>query len=166
MEKLVNDFSPGLFIMQTIILIVLILLMKKFAWKPILDSLTTREEGIKNALEAAERARQEMATLSEKNDAMMKEARIERDAMIQDAKITATRMIDEAKEKANVEADKQIENARKAIEAEKVAALAELKASVAMISLDIAERIIKEDLASNDKQVALANKYAQEINLN
>ena len=166
MDKLINDFSPGLFIMQTIILIVLILLMKKFAWKPILDGLTTREEGIKNALEAAERARQEMANLSAKNEAMMKEARVERDAMIQDAKATATQMIDDAKAKSSAEGEKMIENARKAIEAEKAAAVAELKASVATISLEIAEKIIKEELSSNEKQVALAGKYAQDINLN
>ena len=166
MDKLINDFSPGLFIMQTIILIVLILLMKKFAWKPILDGLTAREEGIKNALEAAERARQEMANLSAKNEAMMKEARVERDNLIADAKATATQMVDDAKAKANVEAEKMIEGARKAIEAEKIAAVAELKASVASISLEIAEKVIKDELSSNEKQIALAGKYAEEINLN
>lgn len=166
MDKLINDFSIGLFFMQAVILIILILLMKKFAWKPILNSLSERENGIQEALAAAEMAKLEMQALQAQNDNLIKEARIERDAMIKDAKETATQMIEAAKSKSSEEADKIILAARESINAEKAQAISELKAQMANFSLEIADRIIRTELASDDKQQALASKLAEEINLN
>lgn len=166
MDKLINDFSIGLFFMQAVILIILILLMKKYAWKPILNSLSERENGIQEALAAAEMAKLEMQTLQAQNDNLIKEARIERDAMIKDAKETATQMIEAAKSKSSEEADKIILAARESINAEKAQAISELKAQMANFSLEIADRIIRTELASDDKQQALASKLAEEINLN
>lgn len=166
MDKLINDFSIGLFFMQAVILIILILLMKKYAWKPILNSLSERENGIQEALAAAEMAKLEMQALQAQNDNLIKEARIERDAMIKDAKETATQMIEAAKSKSSEEADKIILAARESINAEKAQAISELKAQMANFSLEIADRIIRTELASDDKQQALASKLAEEINLN
>ena len=100
METLLNDFSPGLFMMQTVLLIVLILLMVKFAWKPILNSLNEREEGIQGALDAAEKAKLEMANLQADNERLLQEARTEREAMLKEAREIKTKMISDAKEEA------------------------------------------------------------------
>jgi ATP synthase F0 subunit b len=106
METLLNDFSPGLFVMQTVILLILILLMRKFAWKPILNSLQEREEGIESAINLAEQARKEIAELKSSNENLLKEARIERDNIIKEAKEVATKMVEESKTTAKVEAEK------------------------------------------------------------
>jgi F-type H+-transporting ATPase subunit b len=166
MEVLFKDFSPGLFIMQVILLLIIIFLLRKFAWKPILDALDSREEGIKNALESAEEARKALADLEVKNNNLLAEARAERDSMIKDAKATADKMVEEAKNKAKEEAEKVLENARISINAEKVAAVAELKTQMAAFSIEIAEKIVRENLSSDEKQKALAGKLAEEINLN
>lgn len=166
MDKLINDFSPGLFAMQIVILLILILLMKKFAWKPILKSLDDREEGIKNAIEAAENAENQLRQLEAQNDSMLKEARAERDEMIKDATVTSKGMVEQAKEDAKVAAEKVMADAKVAIAAEKSSALAELKTQVATMSLDIAETVVKGELSSDDKQKALATKLAEEISLN
>lgn len=166
MDKLINDFSPGLFIMQTIILLIIILLARKFAWKPILDSLAAREEGIQNALEMAEKARKELAALQANNENLLKEARVERDAIVKDARETATRMVEEAKNTAKSEAEKVLAAAQQVIQAEKAAAMSEMKAHVAALSIEIAEKIVRTELSSDEKQKALASKLAEDINLN
>lgn len=166
MDVLINDFSPGLFIMQVVLLLIIIFLLRKFAWKPILDALDTREEGIKNALESAEQARIALAELETKNNDLLKEARAERDEMLKDAKAVSDRMIEDAKAREKVVADKMIEDARLVINAEKAAAIAELKAQMAAFSIEIAEKIVRENLSSDEKQKALAEKLSEEINLN
>jgi F-type H+-transporting ATPase subunit b len=166
MEQLLNDFSPGLFVMQSVILLVLILLMRKFAWKPILNALQEREEGIENAINMAENARKEISELKAANDNLLKEARAERDAIVKDAKETANKMIEEAKNNAKSEAEKVLAAAHHAIELEKSAAISELKLHVASLSIEIAEKIVRTELASDDKQKALATKLAEDINLN
>lgn len=166
MDVLINDFSPGLFIMQVVLLLIIIFLLRKFAWKPILDALDTREEGIKNALESAEQARIALAELETKNNDLLKEARAERDEMLKDAKAVSERMIEETKAREKVVADKMIEDARLVINAEKAAAIAELKAQMAAFSIEIAEKIVRENLSSDEKQKALAEKLSEEINLN
>lgn len=166
METLLNDFSPGLFVMQSVILLILILLMRKFAWKPILNALQEREEGIENAINMAEVARKEIAALKSQNENLLKEARIERDAIVKDAKETANKMIEEAKNNAKNEAEKVLAAARHSIELEKSAAISELKLHVASLSIEIAEKIVKTELSSDEKQKALATKLAEDINLN
>ena len=166
METLLNDFSPGLFVMQSVILLILILLMRKFAWKPILNALQEREEGIENAINMAEDARKEIAVLKSQNENLLKEARVERDAIVKDAKETANRMIEEAKNNAKNEAEKVLAAARHSIELEKSAAISELKLHVASLSIEIAEKIVKTELSSDEKQKALATKLAEDINLN
>ena len=164
MDQLLNDFSPGLFVMQAVILIILILLMKKFAWKPILSSLDEREQGIQGALEAAEKARLEMKNLQADNEKALQEARAERDAMLKEAREIRTKMIAEAE--GDAKADKIITQAQEAIAAEKRAAVAELKGQVAELSLEIAEKVVKQELSDKEKQQQYVDKMLQDATLN
>jgi len=165
MEKLINEFSIGLFFWQSLLFILLLLLLRKFAWKPILNAVNDREEGIKNALAEADRARQEMQNISADNEKILKEARTERDAMLKEARTIKENVIAEAKEEAKVQANKMIEQAKVAIENEKVAAMTELKSHVADLSIDIAEKVVKEQLSNKDKQVQLVKDLLADVKL-
>ncbi|WP_419213265.1 F0F1 ATP synthase subunit B [Maribacter sp. X9] len=166
METLLNDFSPGLFVVQTILLLGLIFLLVKFAWKPILNSLNERESGIQEALAAAERARADMQNLQADNEKMLQEARSEREAMLKEAREIKDKMIADSKEQAKVEGDKMLKNAQAAIESEKKAAVADIKNQVAQLSIAIAEKVLKEELSSNDKQLKLVDSMLSDIKLN
>ena len=166
METLLNDFSPGLFFMQLIILIILLFLMKKFAWKPILNSLEERESGIEDALKAAENARREMQNLQADNDRLLKEARAERDAMMKEAREIKDSIIAEAKEDAKEVTSSLIEKAQASIHQEKQAALAEIKKNVAELSIGIAETVIKKELSNKKDQLELVEGILKEVTLN
>lgn len=166
MEKLFNDFSFGLFFWQFLILIVLIVVLGKFAWKPIINALEAREEGISDALAAAENAKREMANLKADNEKLLKEARAERDTMIKEAREIKEKMISEAKEEAQAQGEKLIAQAKATIESEKVAALNELKAQVTGLSIEIAEKLLKEQLANKEAQSQLIEKLLEEVKLN
>jgi len=127
MEKLITEFSIGLFFWQTVIFIFLILLLKKFAWKPILDAVNEREEGIKNALLSAEKAKEEMASLQSDNEETLKKARSERDSLLKEAREIKQQLIDEAKSEAKSEAKKIISQAQETIQNEKNAAIVDFK---------------------------------------
>ena len=164
--SLLNDFSPGLFIMQAVILLILIVLMRKFAWKPILESLTAREEGIQSALDAAENAKKEMANLHADNEKLLKEARAERESLLKDAREVKDKMIADAKGEAQAQADKIIAQAQATIQSEKQAAMAELKSTVAGLAIEIAEKVVRDELSNKDKQLDLVNKSLAEVTLN
>ena len=166
METLLNDFSPGLFVVSTILLLALIGLMVKFAWKPILNSLEERESGIEEALAAAENARKEMQNLQADNAKLVKEARAEREAMMKEARDIRDKMIAEAKEDAKDVTTKLIENAQASIQQEKQAALAEIKKNVAELSISIAESVIKKELSNKKDQLALVESILKEVTLN
>ncbi len=165
MEKLINDFSFGLFIWQTVLFVLLLLLLKKFAWKPILEALNSREEGIQNALDEADKARQEMLDLQSSNEKILKEARAERDSLIKDARMIKDKMITEAKDEAKAQSNKIIEQAKQTIQNEKLSAITELKNQVAELSIGIAEKIMKDELSNKDKQVKLIEKMLDEASL-
>ncbi|AWH84474.1 F0F1 ATP synthase subunit B [Flavobacterium album] len=166
MEKLLNDFSFGLFFWQIIIFVLLILLLKKFAWRPILTSINDREQGIKDALASAEAARKEMHNLQADNQRILQEARLERDAMMKEAREIKEKMIADAEADAKVRGEKLIEQAKTAIESEKNAAMAELKAQVSGLSLEIAEKLLKNELSNREAQTALVEKMLGEVKLN
>ncbi len=166
MEKLIEQFSLGLFFWQLLLFVGLVLLLKKFAWKPILDSVNDREEGIKNALEAAENAKRDMENLQADNQKLLKEARAERESMLKDARDIKNKMIEEAKEEARTEAGKLITQAQASIQSEKKAAIAELKGQVANLSIEIAEKVVREELSNKDKQVQLVESMLGEATLN
>jgi F-type H+-transporting ATPase subunit b len=165
MEKLVNDFSFGLFIWQTIIFVGLVLLLKKFAWKPILDAVNEREEGIKNALLSADNARKEMQNLQSDNQRILQEARLERDALLKDAREIKDKMVADAKNEAQAQGLKMIEQAKAAIESEKNAAMAELKLQVASLSIEIAEKLLKDELSNKATQVKLVEQMLGDAKL-
>ena len=166
MEKLISDFSFGLFIWQSLIFIGLILLLKKFAWKPILDAVNQREEGIRTALLSAEQARSEMQNLQADNQRILQEARMERDALLKEAREMKDKMISDSKIEAQAVGQKMIEQAKVAIESEKNAAMAELKAQVSTLSLEIAEKLLREELSNKDSQMKLVEKMLDDAKLN
>jgi F-type H+-transporting ATPase subunit b len=165
MDKLIEQFSLGLFFWQLILFVALVLLLKKFAWKPILNAVNDREEGILKALESAENARKEMQNLTADNERILKEARIERDAMLKEAREMKDSIISEAKGEAHAQATKVIEQAKATIESEKHAAIAELKNQVAELSLEIAEKVMRNELSDKNKQIKLVEDMLKEVKL-
>jgi F-type H+-transporting ATPase subunit b len=166
MDKLVNDFSFGLFFWQLFIFIGLVFLLKKFAWKPILTAVNEREEGIRSALLSAENARNEMQNLQADNQRILQEARMERDTMLKEAREMKEKMIADSKNEAQAAGQKMIEQAKAAIESEKNAAMAELKSQVSSLSLEIAEKLLKDELSNKDSQVKLVEKMLGDAKLN
>lgn len=166
MDKLINDFSFGLFFWQLIILVVLILLMVKFAWKPIMESINSREEGITNALLAAENAKKDMQNLKADNEKLLAEARAERDMMIKEAREIKEKMINDAKSEAQVQGEKMIEQAKATIASEKNAAIADLKNQVGALSLEIAEKVLRGELANKETQTKLVEQMLGDAKLN
>ena len=141
-------------------------LLSKFAWKPILKMIKDREESIEGALQSAEKAKQEMVRLQSNNENLLREAQLEREAMLKAARDAKDAMINDAKATAKAEADRMISLAREAINNEKQAAVTELKNQVAQLSLQVAEKLIREQLSSDEKQKELANKLVAELKLN
>jgi F-type H+-transporting ATPase subunit b len=166
MDKLISDFSFGLFFWQLFIFIGLIFLLKKFAWKPILDAVNEREEGIRTALLSAENAKKEMQNLQADNQRILQEARMERDTMLKEAREMKEKMIADSKNEAQVAGQKMIEQAKAAIQNEKNAAMAELKSQVSSLSLEIAEKLLKDELSNKESQVKLVEKMLGDAKLN
>ena len=166
MDKLLNEFSFGLFIWQTLLFIALIFLLKKYAWGPILDAVNEREEGIKDALAEADKARQEMLDIKSDNDKILKEARAERDSLLKEAREIKEKMLADAKEEAQVIADASVEKTKLAIANEKNAATADIKKEMGELSVSIAEKVIKRELADKNKQVQLIEQLLNDVTLN
>ena len=164
MELVTPDL--GLLFWTGLVFLCLLFLLVKFAWKPILGAVNTREQNISSALELAEKTKEEMKALQAQNENLLKEARAERDNMIKDAKEIASKMVEDAKGNAKVEAEKLMTAAREAIQSEKAGAIAELKTQMAAFSIEIAEKIVRHELSSDEKQKALADKLVDDINMN
>ena len=156
----------GLLFWQTLIFLILFLLLAKFAWKPILGSLKEREDSIENALRMADQAKIEMQQLKAGNEKLLADARQERDRMMQEATVMANQHRETEKARATSEANHIVQQAREAIQTEKSAALAEVKNTAAQLSLDIAERILRRELADPVAQTQLVDSYLKEIKLN
>ncbi len=156
----------GLIFWMTLAFLIVLFVLTKFAWKPILASLKEREDSIEDALQAAEEAKNEMAALKAKNEELLKKAREERDAMLADARKIKEQILGEAREKANKEASIIVEDAREQINSEKQAALVELKNLIATYSIEIAEKVLQQELSDSKKQQAYVDKLLKETNLN
>lgn len=162
-----NFTAPeSLIFWTTIIFFVFFLLLRKLAWKPILGAVKGREESINNALASAEAARKEMLNLTANNERILQEARLERDAMMKEAREMREKMIADSKGDAQLEGARMIEQAKAAIQSEKNAAMADLKAQVSLLSLDIAEKLLKDELSSKEAQTKLVEKMLGEVKLN
>ncbi|NMM47162.1 F0F1 ATP synthase subunit B [Marinigracilibium pacificum] len=156
----------GLIFWQALGFIILLIFLGKFAWGPILNALKIREQSIDQALEAAEKAREDMAKLQAENNKLLDEARLERDKILKEAKEASAKMLDKAKEDASKTTEKMIADAKASIDAEKKSALKEVKNQVAELSLEIAEKVIKNQLSDDKKQKDLVEEYVKDINLN
>lgn len=158
--------SIGLIFWMIVSFSIILFLLKKFAWKPILGMIKEREESIENALAAAENAKEEMKALQSSNERILAEARAERDAMLKDAREIREKMISDAKGIASKEGERLLTIARENIQNEKMAAITELKNQVASLSIEIAEKILKSELSSDEKQKTLVNTLLKDVNLN
>ena len=158
--------SFGLVFWMLITFLIVLFLLKKFAWKPILNMIKEREESIENALSSAEKAKNEMAMLKSSNEKILSDARIERDVILKEGRELKESMINEAKGKATAEADKIVTAARETINNEKMAAITELKNQVATLSIEIAEKVLRQQLASDEKQKAYVKQLLDEVKLN
>jgi F-type H+-transporting ATPase subunit b len=158
--------SIGLIFWMSVSFLIILFLLKKFAWKPILTMIKERENSIEQALESAERAKEEMKALQSSNERILAEARSERDAMLKEAREIREKMIVDAKGLANKEGERMLASARENIQNEKMAAITELKNQVATLSIEIAEKILKSELSSDEKQKSLVNTLLKDVNLN
>jgi F-type H+-transporting ATPase subunit b len=156
----------GLIFWTTVVFLLLLVLLGKYAWKPILNAIKTREEGITKALASAESALNDMRELKSNNEKILADARAERDNLLKEARDAKDSILAEAKVKATKETERLLTAAREQINNEKNAAIADLKAQVATLSIDIAEKILKSELSNDDKQKALVSTLMKDVNLN
>jgi F-type H+-transporting ATPase subunit b len=147
----------------TLIFLLLLFLLQKFAWGPIMKAVRSREDTIRNALDSAEKAREEMKVLQADNEIILRKAREERDKIIRDARTATERMLTEAKEKSQSEADAMVKRAKELIEREKNTAIAEVKREVASLAIEVASKVVSETLKSDDEQQKLIGRYLKEI---
>jgi F-type H+-transporting ATPase subunit b len=156
----------GLLFWSLVTFVFLLIVLRKFAWKPILGAVEGREEGIRSALASAESARREMENLKADNERILQEARTERELMLKEARDMKNKMIADAKDEAQNQANTIIAQAQEAIENEKKSAMIELKNHVATLSLDIAEKVVRTELSNKDKQLKLVEDMLGEATLN
>jgi len=149
----------------TLVFIILVIVLKKYAWKPILNAVKDREKSINNALESAEKARLEMQNLKSDNNRILKEARAERENLLKEAHDIKNSLIAEAKSEAMNQGKKIIEQAKETIHHEKLAAITELKNQVAELTINITKKVIKKELASEKEQLSLIERMLSEVNL-
>ncbi len=158
--------EPGLIIWQLIFFLLLFFVLAKYAWKPILATLKEREGQIEGALKLAEQTRAEMALLKANNDKLQAEARADRDQIIKAAKVASDKMINDARDKAAAEGKRIIDDAREAINNERNAIVAQMKKEVVTLSLDIAEKILRQELNNKPAQEKLVTELVSKANLN
>lgn len=156
----------GLIFWSVLTFLFLLFILRKFAWKPILDAVNEREEGIRNALLSAETTKIEMQNLKSDNEKLLAEARLEREAMMKEAREIKDKMINDAKTESLAAGKKMIEQAKAAINSEKNAAMAELKNQVSSLSIAIAEKVLKDELSSKESQTKLVEKLLGDVKLN
>lgn len=164
MGLVMPDF--GLLFWMVVSFSFLLFILRKYAWKPILKALSDRENSIDEALQAAQLAKEEMARLKSDNEKILREAILEREQIVKEAREMKETIVRDAKTQASLEAGKVLENAKAAIEQEKSAAIGEIKEIIANFSVEIAEKILKENLADETQQKKLISKYVDQIKLN
>ncbi len=156
----------GFFVWTIVAFVVVLFLLKKFAWKPILKSLNERESNIANSIAAAEKVRAEMAQMKSENEALLAKAREERAQMLKEARETKDKIINEAKDQAKVEANKIIVEAQAAIETQKMAAITDVKNQVGKLVIEVSEKVLRRELGSKDSQESHIKGLVEEVKLN
>lgn len=158
--------SLGTMVWASVAFLLVLLILKRFAWGPILNGLNERAESIAQSLSQAEKARNEIAALKSDNEKLLQEARNERDAILKEARELKDNIVSEAKGQAKAEAEKIVADTREAVNNEKQAAMAELSAHVASLSLDIAEKVVRKHLSDDANQKDLVQTLLKETDLN
>ncbi len=156
----------GSVVWATVSFLVVLFLLRKMAWGPILQGLKDREEEIEGALNSAKQARAEIQNLQSDNERLLQEARAERDGMLRDARDMADKLVADAKQLAKDEGERMIDQAKQAIDGERAAAVAELKAEVAKLSLEIAENLVRQELKGDGAQQELIGRMISDSKLN
>lgn len=164
MDLLTPDL--GLFFWTLLAFLTVLFILKKFAWQPILKTLSERESGIADAIASAERMKKEMGAMQAENEKLMEQARAERSAMLKEAKDQQDKIINDAKEKTKAITDKMMVDAQQQIQQQKMAALTEVKNEIGKLAVEVAEKVLRKQLAGTDAQSAYANLLAEEITLN
>jgi F-type H+-transporting ATPase subunit b len=164
MDLLIPSF--GLIIWTLLAFVIVFLILKKFAWKPIIQSLKQRETTIADAISSAEKVKAEMAQLKNENEALLVKAREERAQLLKDARDTKDKIINEAKEQAKVEANKIISDAQAAIQQQKMAALTDVKNQVGKLVIEVSEKVLRRELSNASAQENFINELAGEVKLN
>lgn len=164
-SELINP-GIGLVFWMLVTFVILLVLLKRFAWGPILSAVKKREEGIRDALDAAESAKKEMQNITADSENLLKEARAERETLLKEARELKEQMLADAREEAQKEGDKIIEKAKATIDSEKKAAVADIKSQVANLSLEIAEKVLKDELSDKSKQLKLVEDMLGNVKLN
>lgn len=158
--------SIGNIFWTAVVFLILVLLLAKFAWGPILSAVRTRENNIQDALNQAKLAKKEMEDLKADNERIIREAKLERDAILKEAREIKEKMVADAKDVAKTEGEKMIAAAKQSIEAEKNAAMADIKNQIGALSVGIAESILKQKLDNSEAQNELVQNYINNSNLN
>jgi len=156
----------GLIFWTAISFVILLVILGKFAWKPILGAVTERERSIEEALSKAEAAKEEMARLTGENEELLKQARIERDLILREAKHVKDQIIGEAKDAAQKEGARMIEKARIEIDNQTAIAMAGVKEQVASLSIEIAEKVLRKQFEDKQKQEDLVEDLLKKVKLN
>jgi F-type H+-transporting ATPase subunit b len=156
----------GLIFWMTITFSIVLFILSKFAWKPILNSIREREDSINSALNAAEDARKQMSALQADNEKLLNQARAEREVMLKEAQEMKEHIIAQAKKTADEEGQKLIAKANASIESAKINAMNELKTQVAVLSVDLAEKVLRKKMENRVEQEAFVNENLKSITLN
>ena len=164
MDLLIPSF--GLIIWTLLAFLIVFFILKKFAWKPILNSLKERETSIAESLSTAEKVRAEMAQLKSENEALLAKAREERGQILKEARDVKERIITEAKEQAKVEANKIITDAQAAIQQQKMAALTDVKNQVGLMVIEVSEKVLRRELSNKEEQEKYVRQLANDVKLN
>lgn len=158
--------SIGLIFWMTISFIVLLIILGKYAWKPILKALENRENSIQKSLDEAKNAREAMAKLTSQNEQILKEARMEREAILKEAREIKDKIINDAKDAATAESNKIIQSAKETINAERISAINQIKSEVADLSVNIAKKVLQKELSSPEEQKKLIDSLVNQAKLN
>jgi F-type H+-transporting ATPase subunit b len=156
----------GLFVWALIIFVLLVLLLSKFAWKPIMAAIKSREDDIQNSIDEAKKVREEMANLKSENENLLAQARIERESMLKEARTMAEEIVSQSRSDAEAEYKRTVEKAMEDIRSEKMRALTDVKNQLAQLSIDVAEKILRQELSNTKVQEDVVNKFVNDLNLN
>lgn len=156
----------GLFFWALIIFLILVMLLKKYAWKPIMGAIHEREQGIQNSIDEAKRVREEMANLKSENENLLAQARVEREGMLKEARTMGEEILAKSRRDAEAEYKRTMDKALEEIRSEKMRALTDVKNQLAKLSIEVAEKILRQELANSKTQEEVVNKFVNDLNLN